>query len=79
MPAILRASDSGLTLLDDGPFQSLGCGPEALFGMSSMDALSHGVFWSLSLNIVTFVGVSLMRSPGLRERLQAAKFLEVRR
>src|SRR4029079_10704270 len=29
-----------------------------------------------SLNLLTYVGVSLLRSPGLRERLQAAKFLE---
>ena len=44
--------------------------------ISGMDALTHGVFWSLSLNLIFYVGVSLLRSPGLRERLQAVKFLE---
>ena len=41
-----------------------------------MDAFTHGVFWSLSLNLAAYVGVSLLAKPGLRERLQAAKFLE---
>ena len=41
-----------------------------------MDALTHVVCWSMALSLMTFVGVSRLRLPGLHERLQAAKFLE---
>ncbi len=76
MPSLLRASGNYTDVLDSGPFGIAWLRPEALFGMSGTDTLTHGVLWSLSLNLVTFVGVSLLRTPGLRERLQAAKFLE---
>jgi len=76
MPAVLQASGMDLDILRNGAFGIAWLRPEALFGMSGMDALTHGVFWSLSLNLISYVGVSLLRSPGLRERLQAAKFLE---
>src|ERR1700730_11027449 len=76
MPAVLQASGYDLDILRNGAFGIAWLRPEALFGMSGMDALTHGVFWSLSLNVISYVAVSLLRSPGLRERLQAAKFLE---
>jgi Na+/proline symporter/signal transduction histidine kinase len=76
MPAILRAGGHNLEILRDGPFGIGWLRPEALLGLSGLDPLTHGVFWSLSLNLVLYVAVSLLRSPGLRERLQAAKFLD---
>jgi Na+/proline symporter/CheY-like chemotaxis protein len=76
MPALLLASGQHLELLRHGPFGIGWLRPEALFGLSGVDPLTHGVFWSLSLNLALYVGVSLLRSPGLRERLQAAKFLD---
>ena len=76
MPALLTAYGVDLDIIRHGPFGLAWLRPESLFGISGIDPLTHGVFWSLSLNVATFVGVSLLRSPGLRERLQAAKFLE---
>jgi Na+/proline symporter/signal transduction histidine kinase len=76
MPALLLANGSHLEILRDGPFGIDWLRPEALFGASALDPLTHGVLWSLSLNLAFYVGVSLLRSPGLRERLQAAKFLD---
>jgi Na+/proline symporter/signal transduction histidine kinase len=76
MPALLLASGHDPHILRDGPFGIGWLRPEALFGVSGLDPLTHGVFWSLSLNTFCYVSVSLLRSPGLRERLQAAKFLE---
>jgi len=76
LPAILRANGQQLEVLEHGP---LGLGwlrPEALFGTPAGDPLMHGVMWSLTLNVICYVGVSLLRAPGLRERLQGAKFLE---
>jgi len=76
MPALLLASGSHLRILRDGPFGIGWLRPEALFGRSAMDPLTQGVFWSLTLNLAVYVAVSLLRSPGLRERLQAAKFMD---
>jgi Na+/proline symporter/signal transduction histidine kinase len=76
MPALLQASGNGADILTAGPFDIAWLKPQALFGLTGMDTLTHGVFWSLSLNLLTYIGVSLLRAPGLRERLQAAKFLE---
>src|SRR5438477_699602 len=71
MPAVLRASGLDLDLRRGAPFGIAWLRPEALLGMSGTAPLTHGVLWSLCLNVISYVGVSLLRSPGLRERLQA--------
>ncbi len=49
--------------------------PHALFTVSFDDSLTHGVVWSLGLNILTFVLVSLRSRERLRDRVQAAVFV----
>lgn len=49
--------------------------PEALFGLD-LPALPHGVMWSLGLNIICYVGFSLLRPASAMERLQANSFVE---
>ena len=49
--------------------------PYALFGYSFGDALTHGVVWSVGVNIALFVIVSLRATERLRDRVQAAVFL----
>ncbi|RZU45341.1 Na+/proline symporter [Fluviicoccus keumensis] len=44
-----------------------------------LDALSRGVFWSLGLNTLAYVGVSLLSRPDLRDRLQASAFIRPQR
>lgn len=51
--------------------------PQALFGVTGIDPAVHAVFWSLSLNTVAFVVVSLFTFPGPLERLQGAQFVNV--
>ncbi len=47
--------------------------PHALFGLA-LDPLTHGVAWSLGINALVYVGVSLMAEPTPIERLQASAF-----
>jgi Na+/proline symporter/signal transduction histidine kinase/ActR/RegA family two-component response regulator len=47
--------------------------PQALFGLT-MDPLTHGVMWSISLNILAYVAVTMTRAPEAMERLQANVF-----
>jgi len=63
MPALLLANGSHLGDPARRTFDIDWLRPEALFGVSGMDPLTHGVLWSLSLNLAFYVGVSLLRSP----------------
>lgn len=48
--------------------------PHGLFGSQFGDSLTHGVFWSLSANVICFILVSLLSSERLRDRVQAVAF-----
>src|SRR5699024_4893535 len=49
--------------------------PYQLFGLTGWDPLTHGTFWSLLLNVLTFLTVSAWRRPSLGEMLHAEPFL----
>ncbi len=69
-------ADAGIVTSDivrEGLFGMPALRPQALFG-SEMQPLLHGVVWSLSLNIVVYVALSLLRAPSSIERLQADMF-----
>jgi Na+/proline symporter/signal transduction histidine kinase/CheY-like chemotaxis protein len=74
LPSFLETSIAGLQLLQHGPFGIEALRPQALFG-ADMPPLLHGVLWSLSLNIWTYVVMSLARQPSSIERLQADLFV----
>jgi len=61
-------------LLQHGPFGIEALRPQALFG-ADLPPLLHGVLWSLSLNIGTYIIFSLARTPSSIERLQADLFV----
>src|SRR5205814_6388089 len=60
--------------LQYGPFGIEALRPRALFG-ADLPPLLHGVLWSLSLNILTYVVMSIARQPSAIERLQADLFV----
>src|SRR5271163_2367934 len=62
LPSFLDGTPAGLQFLHNGPFGIEGLRPQALFG-SDLSQLLHGVLWSLSLNILTYVALSLARQP----------------
>ena len=74
LPSFLEASTAGLLLLQHGPFGIEALRPQALFG-ADLPPLMHGVLWSLSLNILTYVVLSLARQPSSIERVQADLFV----
>ena len=51
--------------------------PGALLGLSGLDYLSHGLFWSWFFNIGLYVGVSLACPPSALELRQADVFVDV--
>src|SRR3546814_18422654 len=62
--------------LQTGPFGFSWLRPEALFGVIGWDAITHGTFWSLLLNIGTFLVVSARYRPSFDERMRATPFLD---
>ncbi|HEY7944289.1 MAG TPA: PAS-domain containing protein, partial [Casimicrobiaceae bacterium] len=74
LPSFLEGNTAGLMLLQHGPFGIEALRPQALFG-ADLTPLLHGVLWSLSLNILTYVALSLGRAPSSIERLQADLFV----
>lgn len=74
VPAFASAGLLPSAIVEDGPFALALLKPQSLLGMT-MGPLAHGVFWSLFLNAVAFVAVSLSRRPEPIERLQANLFV----
>src|SRR3979411_1785280 len=74
LPSFLDGSTAGLMLLQHGPFGIETLRPQALFG-ADLPPLLHGVLWSLSLNLLTYIVLSLARRPSSIERLQADVFV----
>src|SRR6478736_528697 len=74
LPSFLETSTAGLMLLHHGPFGIEALRPQALFG-ADLPPLLHGVLWSLSLNVLTYIVMSLAQRPSSIERLQADLFV----
>ncbi|WP_432471973.1 hybrid sensor histidine kinase/response regulator [Amphritea sp. HPY] len=51
--------------------------PMQLFGLSGLDPLSHGAFWSVSVNALLYFFISRYTSPRLVDRIQASAFVDV--
>ena len=51
--------------------------PYAMFGTEGMDRVVHAAMWSFTLNLATFVSVSLLSFPSPVERLQGAQFVNI--
>ncbi|MBV8700457.1 hybrid sensor histidine kinase/response regulator [Bradyrhizobium sp.] len=74
IPSFLEGNTSGIQFLQHGPFGFEPLRPQALFG-ADLSPLLHGVLWSLSLNIIAYVVLSLSRRPSAIEVLQADLFV----
>ena len=74
LPSFLDGNTAGMMFLQHGPMGLEALRPQALFG-TALSPLMHGVIWSLSVNVLAYVGFSLTRQPFSIERLQADVFV----
>src|SRR5262249_19789332 len=74
IPSFIEGNTAGILLLQHGPFDIEALRPQALFG-ADLPPLLHGVLWSLSLNLLTYVVLSLARQPSSIERVQSDLFV----
>ncbi|TCR61235.1 PAS domain-containing hybrid sensor histidine kinase/response regulator [Bosea sp. BK604] len=75
IPSLAHPDSVWSDVVEKGPLGIPALRPEALFGLD-LPALPHGVLWSLGLNIVCYIGFSLLRPASAMERLQANSFVE---
>lgn len=77
LPSLAKSGWISAAILTDGPFGIGLLRPEKLFGTSGLDPLSQALFWSLTVNIALYVGLSMLRAPSAREQSQALLFADV--
>ena len=66
-------------LLSGAPFGQSWLNPHALFGLTGLDPLAHGMFWSLLANLGCYVLVSLFCHHRAIDRSQADRFVDAMR
>jgi Na+/proline symporter/signal transduction histidine kinase len=74
LPTFADIGVLGQRVLLEGPFGHGLLRPQHLLGLD-LPPLVHGVLWSLGVNILAYIGVSLWRQPTAIERLQANTFV----
>jgi Na+/proline symporter len=79
VPSLVSTLPAGQLWLQQGPWGVAALRPHALFGSGALDAITHGLLWSMGTNLLLFVGLSILRQPQLRERLWAEAFLRLDR
>ena len=77
VPNLVKEAVLPTSLVAAGPFGLAALRPTALLGLDGLDPLSHGVFWSLLLNVGTYLLVSIATEQDAEERSQAAAFVGV--
>ncbi|MEO1437484.1 MAG: ATP-binding protein, partial [Bacteroidota bacterium] len=66
-------------IMQNGLFGVSGLRPYALFGFEGADPISHGAFWSLLINTLVFVWVSLFSKISAQELSQADLFVNIKK
>ncbi|MEC7118470.1 MAG: hybrid sensor histidine kinase/response regulator, partial [Pseudomonadota bacterium] len=77
LPSLIRLGIGTDTWLTDGLWGIGLLRPEALLGSHGLDPITHGVLWSLLINTLLYVVVSLRFRPSMREQMQALHFLQL--
>jgi len=77
LPSFARSGWLPVEFMNDGAFGIELLKPYALFGMTGLDNLTHGLFWSLLANVGGYVGFSLVTRQSAIERVQASLFVDV--
>jgi signal transduction histidine kinase len=77
LPSLAKSGWLNTAFLTQGPWGVSWLRPEQLMGLRGLDNLTHSLFWSLLVNLVAYVGLSLMRLPSGQEASQALLFVDV--
>ena len=76
IPALIKAGVIPSTGTLGSLLHSEFLNPKALFGVTGLDEWTHSLFWSLLLNLVLYIGVSVFTKKPAEEEAQALAFVE---
>jgi signal transduction histidine kinase len=65
-----------MSILDAGPFEIELLKPLALFGLTGLDQITHGMIWSMLANVGAYVAFSLASTQSAVEHSQATLFVD---
>ncbi len=74
-PSLVKFAPALAEILADGPGGIGWLRPQALFGVTGLDPISHATLWSLLANILAFTIISMRTSQSAVERTQSAAFV----
>jgi len=77
VPTMVISGYFSETIMTDGPFGMDFLRPYSLLGFEEMDFVSHGLFFSLSLNLIIYGAVSLLTTQSVKEHNQAVIFVDI--
>lgn len=77
LPSLAKSGWLDDAFLRHGPWGLGWLRPEQLLGLAGLDNLTHSLFWSLLVNGLALVGLSLWRAPSGVEASQALLFVDV--
>jgi Na+/proline symporter/signal transduction histidine kinase len=77
LPSLVGAGLFPQSIMDNGLFGLDILKPFSLFGLKGMDNISHGLFWSLLLNLGCYLYFSLTRKASSIEHNQAVIFVDI--
>ncbi|MBF0460135.1 MAG: histidine kinase [Magnetococcales bacterium] len=77
LPSFAKSGWLAGSFLTDGPWGQAWLKPEALFGLTLFDPITHSVFWSLLANMGVLVFISLFDRQTTVEQIQAMHFVNV--
>jgi len=77
IPSFVEAGWLSQSIIDQGLFGLQILKPDELFGLGGFDIWSHSLFWTMFLNIGSFVAVSLLTTQKQAEIEQIANFVDV--
>ena len=76
-PTLIEAGFFSDSIMQEGLFGWSALRPNAIMGLDFMDQFSHAAFWSLGLNTLALVGISLYTRPEAAEIPQADIFVNI--
>ncbi|MBF0466941.1 MAG: response regulator [Nitrospirae bacterium] len=77
MPALMKPGFIPREILDNGLFGLAFLKPEQLFGLTGVDSLTNGVFWSIFFNSLLYIGGSIYFKQTEEEKNIAENFVDV--
>ena len=76
IPSFAKSGWLPAGFLESGPLGIAALKPQALFGLTGWNEITHCLFWSLTANLGAFLAVSSLRSPNAAEAAQASAYVD---